>query len=69
MVGVFLGNRPSAGYRVEVAGVRRDGDALVVSWREVTPAPGATVSQTVTTPFALAAVTRHDGPVRFEKLP
>lgn len=68
MVGVFVGNRPTAGYRVEVTGVRLEGDALVVSWREVTPAPGATVSQTVTTPFALAAVTRHDGPVRFEKV-
>jgi VWFA-related protein len=68
MVGVFVGNRPTAGYRVEVAGVRLDGDTLVVSWREVPPAAGATVSQTVTTPFALAAVTRHDGPVRFEKL-
>lgn len=68
MVGVFVGNRPSAGYRIEVTGVRRDGDALIVSWREVPPAEGAVVSQTVTTPFALAAVTRHDGPVRFEKV-
>lgn len=68
MVGVFVGNRPTAGYRVEVTGVRREDDALVVSWREVPPAPGAVVSQTVTTPFALAAVTRHDGPVRFEKV-
>jgi hypothetical protein len=69
MVGVFIGNRPTAGYRVEIAGVRRDGDALIVSWREVAPAPDAVVNQVVTTPFALAAVTRHEGPVRFEKLP
>jgi hypothetical protein len=51
-----------------VTGVRRDGDALVVSWREVAPDTGAVVNETVTTPFALAAVTRHDGPVRFEKV-
>jgi VWFA-related protein len=69
MVGVFVGNRPTAGYRIEVAGVRVDGDTLVVSWREVSPGPEAVVNQTVTTPFAVAAVTRHDGPVRFEKLP
>jgi len=68
MVGVFIGNRPTAGYRVEVTGVRLEGDTLVVSWRETAPAADATVSQTVTTPFALAAVTRHDGPVRFEKV-
>jgi hypothetical protein len=68
MVGVFVGNRPTAGYRIEVTGVRVDGETLVVSWREVAPAPGAAVNQTVTTPFAVAAVSRHDGPVRFEKL-
>ena len=69
MVGIFVGNRPTAGYRVEVTGVRLDGDTLVVSWREVEPAAGAVVNQTVTTPFALAAVSRHEGPVRFEKVP
>ncbi len=67
VVGVFLGNRPTNGYRVEFTGARRDGDALVITWREVTPAEGATVTATVTAPFAVAGVTRHDGPVRFEK--
>lgn len=69
MVGIFVGNRPTAGYRIEVTGVRREGDAMVVSWREVEPGADVAVNQTVTTPFALAAVTRHDGPVRFEKVP
>lgn len=67
MVGVFLGNRPTGGYRVEITGVRKEGEALIVTWREVAPAPDVTVSQTVTTPFAVAGVPRHDGPVRFEK--
>jgi hypothetical protein len=67
VVGVFLGNRPTSGYRVEFTGARRDGDALVVTWREVKPADGASVTATVTSPFAVAGVTRHDGPVRFEK--
>lgn len=67
VVGVFLGNRPTTGYRVEFTGARRDGDALVITWREVPPVEGATVNATVTSPFAVAGVTRHDGPVRFEK--
>ena len=57
VVGVFVGNRPTTGYRVEIAGVRKDGEALVVEWREVPPAAGATVNATVTTPFAVAGVT------------
>ena len=67
VVGVFVGNKPTTGYKIEITGARIDGDALVVEWREVPPAEGSTVSATVTTPFALAGVSRHDGPVRFEK--
>ncbi|MBA2353133.1 MAG: VWA domain-containing protein [Acidobacteria bacterium] len=68
VVGVFLGNRPSGGFKVEITGIRQDADALVVSWREVAPTAGGPADTTVTTPFAVAGVPRHDGPVRFEKV-
>ncbi len=67
VVGVFVGNRPTTGYKVEIVSARKDGDALVIEWREVAPAEGASVNATVTTPFAVAGLPRHDGPVRFEK--
>ncbi|WP_239489345.1 VWA domain-containing protein [Luteitalea sp. TBR-22] len=68
VVGVFLGNRPTSGYKVEIAGVGKDGDTLIVMYREIPPVQGSSVTATVTTPFAVAGVTRHDGPVRFEKV-
>ncbi len=67
VVGVFVGNRPTSGYKVEIVGARKDGEALVIEWREVPPAAGSSVNATVTTPFAVAGLPRHDGPVRFEK--
>ena len=67
VVGVFLGNRPTTGYKVEITGARKEGADLVVTWREVAPAEGAGVNATVTSPFALAGIERHDGPIRFEK--
>ncbi len=67
VVGVFVGNRPTTGYKVEITGARKDGETLVVQWREVPPAEGAAVNATVTSPFAVAGVPRHDGPVTFEK--
>jgi hypothetical protein len=67
VVGVFVGNRPTTGYKVEITGARKDGAELVVLWREIPPAEGASVNATVTTPFAVAGLPRHDGPVRFEK--
>ena len=67
VVGVFVGNRPTTGYKVEITGARKDGDTLVIQWREVPPAEGSSVNATVTTPFAVAGLPRHDGPVTFEK--
>ena len=67
VVGVFVGNRPTTGYKVEIVGARKEGDTLVIQWREVPPAEGASVNATVTTPFAVAGLPRHDGPVTFEK--
>jgi hypothetical protein len=66
IVAVFLGERPTAGYQPEIAGVRLEDGTLVVEWQERTPShPGNPAS--VTTPFAVAGVRMHAGPVRFEK--
>ena len=67
VVGVFIGNRPTTGYKVEITGARKEGDALVILWKEVPPVAGSSVNATVTSPFAVAGLPRHDGPVRFEK--
>jgi hypothetical protein len=67
IVAVFLGSRPSSGYMVQITGVRREGDALVVQWSEVAPAKGQMAAQVMTAPSHIVQVPRHDGPVRFEK--
>jgi VWFA-related protein len=66
-VAVFLGSRPTTGYSVEVAGLRLDGETLVVVYRERKPASGAATAQVLTSPYAVAGVPMHAGPVRFEK--
>lgn len=67
IVAVFLGSRPTAGYEPEIVGVRRDGDALVVEWREHVP-PDAGNPPNQTTPFVVAAVPQYAGEVRFRKV-
>jgi hypothetical protein len=67
IVAVFLGSRPTAGFSVEIVGAEvRDG-ALVVRYRETTPASGAITAQVLTSPYAIAAVPKHAGDVRFVK--
>lgn len=68
VVGVFLGQRPTAGYSVEVAGYREAGNDVVVLYREGQPARDAITAQILTSPFHLVAIPRHSGAVSFEKL-
>ena len=68
VVGVFLGTRPTAGFSVEITRVERDGDALVVSWREKQPGPDEMAAQMMTMPYRLATIDRFTGPIRFTHL-
>jgi hypothetical protein len=68
VIAVFLGSRSSGGYQVQITGVRREGDALVVQWAERRPAPGMVAAQVMTAPSHLVTVPRHAGEVRFEKV-
>ena len=65
VIGVFLGTRPTAGISVGIQRVDRDGDALVVTYRERRPGAGEMAAQMLTTPYALATIDRFAGPVRF----
>lgn len=65
-VAVFLGQRPTGGYAVEIAGVERRGDATVVLYRETTPAPGVMTTQMLTAPYAVKLVEDSGLPVRYQ---
>ena len=67
VVAVFLGSRPSSGFGVEITEVRRDGDALLVTWAERRPGRDQMAAAVMTAPAQLVAVPRFDGQVRFQK--
>jgi hypothetical protein len=67
VVGVFLGFRSSGGYGVTVSAIEREGDALVVSFREDRPAAGAITTQVLTFPYHLVRTDRVPGRVTFRR--
>ena len=69
VVAVFLGSRPSAGYRVEISGTRQEGKTLIVTWREISPARDSLVAQVLTSPSHLVSIPRFDGEIKFERAP
>ena len=65
VVAVFLGTKPTGGYRVEITGARREGQSLVIEYAERRPGPGTLVTQALTSPYHIVKLPRHDGPVTF----
>jgi hypothetical protein len=68
VAGVFLGTRPTGGFRVDITGYRPDGSALIIEYVERVPAPDGIVTQVLTSPFHIVKLPRFDGPVRFRKI-
>ena len=69
VVGLFLGTRPTAGYRVEVASVRHTAGAVVVQFRERRPGADVLTAQVLTAPYILVAIPASMVPIRIERVP
>ncbi len=63
VVAVFAGQRPSAGYEIEVMEVRLMDRALRVMYRERTPPATGLVRPVLTAPFHIIQLPRSDLPV------
>lgn len=62
---LFMGERGTGGYEIEITRVERAGSGLAVHYRSRGPTPGAMLTQTLTQPFHLIKLPRDDGPVTF----
>jgi hypothetical protein len=53
LLAVFLGQKPTGGYGADVRGVTLEGGDLFIDLVETSPAPGAMVTQALTSPWLL----------------
>jgi hypothetical protein len=63
---VATGPRSSTGYRLDITGVRDEGDRIVVVVHERTPSLGDPIRARVTYPFRLIVLTRPTKPVKLK---
>ena len=61
VVTVFMGQKPTGGYGIAIAGLRADGKTLVVEVNLREPAAGAILTQAFTSPYVSVVVTGFDG--------
>lgn len=69
VVGIFLGTKPSAGYEVEIVGVRAEEKDFLVEYVQKQPGRGMLAAQLLTEPFHLVSVPKYAGTVRFVNVP
>src|SRR5262249_31590749 len=60
VVGLFLGEKSTRGYEVEIVRVERRDSSLYFHYREESPPQGAVVTQALTQPFHLVRVAKYD---------
>ncbi len=64
---VFLGLRPSSGYRARLIGIAAEPTRYLVRWFEEGPGQGAVAADSETAPFLLVSVPKDEKAVRCEK--
>jgi protease stability complex PrcB-like protein len=65
VVALFMGQRPTGGYAIEVTQIERTDAGLAVRYRTRRPDPSSMQMQVLTQPYHLITVPRADDPVTF----
>ena len=60
VIGLFLGQKSTGGYSVEITRAELDGANLKVFYRERNPPPGAILTQALTQPYHLVRLSRSE---------
>lgn len=66
VLAVFLGERPTGGFAIEITAIHKRPDTLRVLVEETAPDPDAMVTQVLTQPYHVVRLPRIDLPVEFE---
>jgi len=56
VVGLFLGEKPTGGYDVQISRAEQTNDGLTIYYREKSPPPGGMVTQALTQPFHIVRI-------------
>lgn len=62
-VAVFLGEKPTAGYGIDMQWSKTSDGALQVRWGEIAPSPGSVAGQMITQPWRIAMLQADGKPV------
>jgi len=67
LVALFMGEKPTAGYSIEIISIEKTTDKVIVKYKENVPAEGAIEAQVITHPYCIKAIENSTLPVEFQK--
>ncbi len=56
VVALFLGDKPTGGYDVQISRAEQSSESLTIYYREKSPSPGSMVTQALTQPFHIVRI-------------
>lgn len=68
IIAVFMGERNSGGYSIEIKNVVENGNQLIVSYIENSPSADSMVTMALTQPFHVIEIDKTDKEIVFEKI-
>jgi len=68
VVSVMVGDKPTAGYTVQITGATVEDEKLIITYRLRAPLPGDIVAQVITRPYAAAVVQKTEMPIVFRSV-
>jgi len=67
ILAVFMGQKPSGGFALEITRVEKCENGLIVFFSEVEPPPDAVVTAVLTQPYYIIRIEKSNLPVKFKK--
>ena len=67
VIAVFMGDKPTAGYSIQISEVAKLNGEVVVKVKEISPPKGAILLPVITQPFHIVVVPKVEGRIRFVK--
>jgi hypothetical protein len=68
VVAVFMGERQTSGYSIEIVNVEKQADKIIIEYKETSPTSGAPASQVLTQPYHIKVIEKSSLPVIFKKI-
>ena len=66
LIGVFMGEKPTGGYGIEITKITEQKNKITVDIKEISPAPDCIVTMVLTSPYKIIKINKTNKKIKFK---